>query len=46
MRDSLFPEFHNGVTLTAGEKSGLLFAKFIVLVYEETVNEGMHAKGL
>ena len=44
MRDSLFPAFHNGVTLTAGERSGLLSAKFIVLIYEEAVNEDMHTK--
>jgi len=45
MRHSL--EFHNGVTLTAGEKSGLLSTPSTLnfdLVYEETVNDDTHTE--
>jgi hypothetical protein len=47
MRYSLELEFHKGVTLTAGEKSGSLFPPSthnVVLIYKETVNEDADTK--
>jgi hypothetical protein len=47
MRHSLGGEFHNGVTLTAGEKSGLLSLPLthnFFRVYEETVKEDTHTQ--